>query len=181
MTKMTNEQYLLAAQKGDIKSFELLYEEIKHGLYAYIFNLVRHEADAIELFQETMEKVYRNIKMYRADYKASTWIWTIARNNCYDYFRKNKVSFKNIDEHFEQFEMQEESDYFAEDRKNLRLAIEKLNPSYRDVIALRIFNEYDYAEIAEVLGVSVPSVKGLIFKAKKKLKEILTEEFEYEK
>ncbi len=181
MDKMSNEQYLLELQKGDIKSFECLYENIKHGLYAYIFNLVGNENDAIELFQDTMEKIFKNCKMYRVEYKASTWIWTIARNTCYDYFRKRKVSFVDIDDLvLDTMEFEDLSD-FEEDRDSLRKAIDQLNPSYRDVITLRVFNEYDYEEIADVLGLTIPSVKGLIFKAKKKLKEILTEEFEYEK
>ena len=77
---------------------------------------------------------------------------------------------------FEEFSYQSHSENpdLKERAELLEMAIESLPEKYREVIVLKEFLGFSYQEIADLLGVTLPSVRINIYRAKQKIKEILT-------
>ncbi len=179
-TYMNNEELMLLAQQDNIEAFELLYERLKNPLFSYIRNNVHNENDAIDIAQEVFIKIYKNRKMYRSEYKVSTWIWRIARNTTIDHLRKNdplKWPVYNDEAKDKVIDTLPNSDLPLDEIVNLRIEQEilnkcfnKLNENYKEAINLSVFGDHSYEEMAELMGKTISSIKALINKGKRSLK-----------
>lgn len=178
--KKTSEELMVLVQSGDIQAYEVLYERLKISLYNYVRNSVSTDNEAMELVQDTFVKVYKNRMMYRTEYKVSTWIWTMARNNTIDLLRKkDPLKFSDSEDLNEGqiLDSVADSGESMDDlldgkikREILLKCFEELNPNYREALNLRIFSENSYDEIAEIMDKTVSSVKALLNKGKSALK-----------
>ncbi len=144
---------------------------------------------ALELAQETFLRVYRGMDSYREDAKARTWIMAIATNllsnvRRHDHAKDRHLEVKPQDfPETEQNPVRETADTAysgpferlsdLERRLRLRRAILTLPPRMRQAIVLRIVHELKYREIADVLGITIETVKTLLYQAKLRLKESL--------
>ena len=115
-------------------------------------------------------------------YAFSTWIFTIAKNHCIDYLRKNNLTTVSIDELTNNDEYYFEipsKDSNPEDlliRKQriqlLRRLINQLSLKYINVVKLRYFKEMSYSEISEELNLSKSTIKIRLYRARKELLKI---------
>jgi RNA polymerase sigma-70 factor (ECF subfamily) len=171
---------MVLVQSGDIQAYEVLYERLKISLYNYVRNSVGTDNEAMELVQDTFVKVYKNRMMYRTEYKVSTWIWTLARNNTIDLLRKKDPLKFSESEDLNEGQLLDSVADNAESlddmldgkiKKEILLkCFEGLNPNHKEALNLRIFSESSYDEIAEIMNKTVSSVKALLNKGKKALK-----------
>lgn len=177
----TSEELMVLTQEDDIQAYEVLYERLKNSLYNYVRNTVSTDHEAMELVQDTFVKVYKNRKMYRTEYKVSTWIWTLARNTTIDLLRKkDPLKFSDSEDRNEGQllnSVPDEGDSMDElldgkiKKEILLKCFEELNPNYREALNLRIFSENSYDEISEIMDKTVSSIKALINKGKSALKK----------
>ncbi len=170
---------------GDEKAFEELVNKYKKSIEFTVHNIVKDEKVAEDITLETFLKVFNRIDAYNETYSFSTWIFTIATNLAIDYTRlKKHIRFKTHDDdggsgvYMETIENKTTESPEAElinanNRKILKLLIDKLRPDYKKIIELRYFEELSYKEIADELGIKVSMVKTKLHRAKKKLKEII--------
>ena len=110
------------------------------------------------------------------------WIFTIAKNHCIDYLRKNNLKTVSIDELTNNDEYYFEipsKDYNPEDlmiRKQriqlLRRLVNQLSLKYISVVKLRYFKEMSYSEISEELNLSESTIKIRLYRARKELLKI---------
>lgn len=89
------------------------YHDYKDKIFSYFFyNLDKNYSLAEDFTSDTFLKAFKSFDSYNAEYKFSTWIFTIARNILYDYYRKEKVNI-SLDEEteitFEEFLKYEEN------------------------------------------------------------------------
>ena len=174
------------AQKGDREAYGELVIRFQNRIYSFCYQFFRNPDLASDLAQETFLRAYRYIKKYDPDKKFSTWLYSIAKNICIDEYRKmsrgRTVSIDDLPP--EMIKATEESFHLkspmqismqVQDRMMLEEAIAKLPEKYRTVIILCYFQEMPYQEIADVLALNLNLVKVRIFRAKKRLLEILNE------
>lgn len=175
-----------SAQKGDREAYGELVTRFQNRIYSFCYQFFRNPDLASDLAQETFLRAYRYIKKYDPDKKFSTWIYSIAKNICIDEHRKmsrgRTVSIDDLPP--EKIKATEESIHLKspmqisiqlQDRMMLEEAIAQLPEKYMTVIILCYFQEMPYQEIADVLGLNLNLVKVRIFRAKKRLLEILNE------
>lgn len=177
-------QIALKVKKGDHDAFTQLVERYQRRIFHFTYQFFRNEDLAAELTQETFLRVFRFIKRYDPKKKFSTWIYSIAKNICIDEQRKIKrgraVSLETlppgtITGDTEALHLKDPA-YIAmrlEDKMLLEESVALLPEKYRAAIILCYFQELSYQEIADILGLSLNLVKVRIFRAKKKLLEIL--------
>ncbi len=177
-------EIVLKVQKGNRDAFTELVERYQRRIYHFSYQFFRNEDLAAELTQETFLRVFRFIKRYDPKKKFSTWIYSIARNICIDELRKMKrgkvVSLETLPPgtvtgDTEALHLKDPS-YISmrlEDRVLLEESIALLPEKYRAAIILCYFQDLSYQEIADILGLSLNLVKVRIFRAKKKLLEII--------
>jgi RNA polymerase sigma-70 factor (ECF subfamily) len=140
------------------------------------------ESRADDLTQETMLKAFRAWHQYRPGTNARAWLLTILRNTFINEYRKNRRAGEQLDvgeiEAFTVFEDVQERDpegrFFAQivDEDVLR-AIDELPADFRETLVLSDVEGLSYAEIAEVTGVPVGTVKSRLFRARQALQRRL--------
>ena len=168
---MPESEIIRLAAGGDTEAFHHLLRSHEGMLYRYLLLLTHNEADAADLSQETFISAWRSLHSFRGDCRFSTWLCRIAENKCRDraraLARRPVVSLTKDDPEeglYDIADSREESSPHAsaeraETVEAVRRAIENLPPDQRDIIRLRDMEGLSYAEIAEILGLEMGTVK----------------------
>ena len=82
---------LIAYRNGDVASFDRIIEQFGQQVYNFIYKLVGTPEAAEDIFQDTFLRVLKNIENYQPKAKLQTWLIQIAKNLCYDYFKKENL------------------------------------------------------------------------------------------
>jgi len=149
----------------------VLYRRYSQRIYTYCRKILSDNATAEDLLQETFVKLLDSGRQGREIENFPAYLMTIARNLCLSYKAKHKRSFVQV----EDFHLTSR-DVPYEQQELLQLiqtALELLPEDYREAFVLREYNGLSYVEISEVIGESLEVVKIRIFRAKKKLRDIL--------
>jgi RNA polymerase sigma-70 factor (ECF subfamily) len=170
---------------GDTDAFGLLVERYQRGLANYIFHMVRHYEEALELTQEVFLKIYSGLDKYDRQYKFSTWIYKIASNHTIDHMRRHEVPTTPLEvishDGGESRELPVESPTLDPCESltmkdmlgQIQQAVDDLPPSYRELVVLRHYNFRSYEEMAKITGLPLGTVKNRVFRARQLLIERL--------
>ena len=163
-------------RRGDAdKAFERLYERHVHDVYRYAAGMLGAAADAEDVTQTTFLNAYRAFKQGTRPEKPKPWLITIAHNVCRQRFRQAQRRPREV-EFDERFGEGAEDDISAPSAEDLRRALSQLAPNQRAAIVMRELEGCSYAEIAEVLGISVSALETVLFRARRALREQLDEQ-----
>ncbi len=181
-----DEELMAQYQQGNQSAFFQLFKRHKRGVFSYILRYTGNEQESEEVFQDVFIKLHRAAPTWQPTAKFSTWLYTIVRNLCIDVHRKKKIrKTLSLDEKGDNEERSlyevipsedprpdsQSSD--AEINQVLEKALAGINPDQREVFLLREKNGLKFEEIAEVLGVSVNTVKSRMRYALENLKKYL--------
>lgn len=181
----TDEALLQACASGDELALRALFERYEPLLTRFFVHLLGSREDAEEAVVDTFVRVWRGAPSYRGEASARTWLYRIAHHLALDVLRRRmRRPRADIPLHEQEPEIhfgppRDETDPAAtlvaglqreEDRRILRRALACLSPPDRTLIALFYFEEWSYAQISAVRGESLPRVKGLIYRARQRLK-----------
>jgi RNA polymerase sigma-70 factor (ECF subfamily) len=184
-----NEKLLIdKAKAGDIQSFEMLVEKHQKRIFNIALRVIGNHADAADLAQNALIRIYKSIGNFKEESSLSTWIYRITMNVCFDELRRRKnrklISIEQeiqLDDGDVKRQLESESPQPSEaaEKKELksivRNAIEQLSDEHKEVIILRDLQAFSYDEIASILDLPVGTVKSRINRARSALKKILTE------
>lgn len=170
-------------------AFEELVERYQHRLVAIMLHLVGNPEEAEDLAQEVFLRVYRARKKYRPQSKFSTWLFTIANNLALNSLRtkqrKPAVSLsagqsRGMDSRSQEHLVPDPGTgpmqrvQKQELAKRIQEALDTLNERQRMAVVLNKFEDMNYAEIAEVMGLTTKAVKSLLSRARMNLRAALT-------
>jgi len=172
-----DEKLMIAYQAGDASAFEELLLRYQGDLYNYMGRFLKSREQVQEAFQEVFEKIIRNGKSYNPQLKFSTWLYTIAHNQCIDIIRKNKHrQALSLNESYVGDDSGEGGgleEVLADDapqpdvqvgagllEEKLHQVLDTLNPDQKEVFLLREMQGLAYEEIAEILKINVNTVKS---------------------
>jgi RNA polymerase sigma-70 factor, ECF subfamily len=168
---------------GDGQSFELLLKKYLKPVYNFLYQLTSDHSALDDLTQTTFIKAWRNIKKFDRDRNFKTWIFTIAKNTAYDYFKKKKtIPFASFTDAEGNNELENISDgdilplellEKADTAKNLEIALAKISDQYRLILTMRYKDDLSLQEIAEVLNLPYNTVKSQYQRGLKALRQIL--------
>lgn len=166
-------EIMLSVKNGDIHRLGQLFNKYSKGLYNYFKLQLKDSSNSEDLVQNVFYSIlkYRHTYKDGADFK--TWMYTIARNEKVNFFKKKKVSNSGIDPELpdEGKNTPEEDLVNKVDVNHLRLALEGISPDNRELITLYRFSELSHARIAEIVGCEVGALKVRMYRAMKELKE----------
>ena len=166
------------------RSQEALFQMFYGKMLAVCMRYIPDHDTAQEVLQEGFIKVFDKLEVF--DFKGSFegWVRRIVVNTAIDSIRKAKRApiLKDNDNDFKmdasnEIEENEKIEMIELRAEKAVEAIQKLSPGYRTVFNLFVIEDYSHKEIAEMLGISEGTSKSNLSKAKKNLKQILTEEF----
>lgn len=185
MTREEETQLVLRVQNGDQSAFEKLLLDNQNRVFNLAMRMVNSEQDALDMSQEAFIKAYNSIDSFRGDSRFSVWLYRLTTNVCLDFLRSqtrkahSSLTFTEDEEEGKELEIPDErfSPDSITERNELREAIARglnaLPADYRAILLLREIESLSYDEIALVLELEEGTVKSRIFRARKKLCEIL--------
>ena len=161
---------------GDVRSYEELVRRYERLVGRVLYPYARREISVEDLVQETFLRAYDRLETFNPDYRFKTWLLAIANNLGVDTLRRRKeiVEF-NPETHASSVGGPEAEALDAERSRGVQEAVATLPEAYGVPLVLRYSEGMSYAEIAEVLDITVPAVKSRLFRARKMLGERLEE------
>lgn len=188
---LSEEDFLTLLFRDKERAYHYLVSRYAEQIYNTCINTVRNVEDAEDLTQEVFTVVYLSLDQFQGKSKVSTWIYSIALNKSKEFLRK-KTRQKRSGSHIEidkpdatltpdQIINFDHPGVQLEDKelaKVLFSALDQLADNQRLAFTMHKIEGYSYDEIAEKLNLSKSSVESLMFRAKKKLQELLKNYFE---
>ena len=160
---------------------EQIYKQYYSRLFSFINSKVHNKEDAKDILSEVFIKIYKNIDKLDSDEKLTSWIFTITRNSIIDFYRKNSKNENDIEFNEEHtFEDKEQLKTINELSNCIEPIINSLSSKYSEALYLSEIKELKQKEIATKLDISSTSIKNIIFRGKKQIKEKLFECCSYE-
>lgn len=175
--EMTDLELVARALSGDGESYGVLFDRYRAPVRAMLRCRTASQCD--DILQETFIKAYLNLDKYNPLYTFPGWLFTIARNLYIDHSRKASVKdvvfavdplyapIVSLDANPEEQAIQNQN------RRNLDEALEKLSPSYREVLYLRFWCDLSYEAISDKLSMPLGTVKTQIHRARQALITLL--------
>ena len=161
---------VLACQRGDLSAYERIYREHQRPLLGVAVRMLGRREDAEDAVQTTLVRLYRSIDKYRFQSRLGTYLIRILINVCYDMIearrRRQRLDLESTEPvHLPGVDL----------RLQLEEAILTLPERMRACFVLFAVEGFPQKEIAEMLEVSLGTVKAQIFQAKEKLRVLLTD------
>ena len=186
---VTDEQLMLACQKGREDALEELYRRYYGQVLMFIVRIVQDRDLAEDLVQETFLRIYNNRTSWQPRSKFTSWLYRIARNLCIDEKRRYWNRLVHMDSEFMDYDSGDSTSLLdrVEDRISnaretfaakideqvIKKALNQLSEDQREVIILNKYQGLSYIEIADILGATPESIKQRAYRAHLKLREIL--------
>ncbi len=186
--RVADEQdWQLRAAQGDRAAFAWLVQQHQTAVFNVAYRLLGNRRDAEDATQEAFLRAFRALHRYDPQRPFRPWIRRIATNLCYNRLEARRIrpaltaadvgrsdDPASLDDWAATAPTPEQSILTQEQAGRIRAALLQLPPRYRTVIELRHFQELSYEEIAAAMERPLSSVKSDLFRARKKLADLLT-------
>ena len=163
---------LAQSERAAERSFEKLYQRHVHAVYRYSLAVLHNEADAEDVTQTTFLSAYRAFQRGERPYRPHNWLIKIAHNVCRQRFRDSSRRPQEVafDEGLAAATTHDDDVPTA---REIRQALGFLAFNQRAALVMRELEGRSYAEIAQILDLSVGAVETLLFRARRALREQL--------
>ena len=166
------------ASSGDAAAFRQIYERHSPSVFRFLLHLLSDRTAADEATQETFVRAHGRLRMMREGDKLLPFLFGIARNVCFETRRKLKRDVAGGDDELEdrvhEAPNPEALLLHREADELLARALQRVPEERRAALLLQMDHGLPYAEIATILGWSVPKVKIEIHRARLKLRAELS-------
>ena len=142
--------------------FDNIYEEYFDRVYYKVLSVVKNDDDAEDICQETFISVYKNLSKFREESNIYTWIYRIAINKTYDFFKKRKIEFEINDDVLSLPE-----DVNFDTKVILEEKLKLISEKEKEIVVLKDIYGYKLKEIAEMKNMNLSTVKSVYYKALK--------------
>lgn len=168
-----DEDLIILIGKGNVMAFEELYERYFNKLHWYANGFLNDEAAAEDIVQEVFMKLMKTADNFNADYKVSTWIYSMTANQCKNILRNEKNRQRLLDDNLPPSIETEQSVFIDIDSKLIKAELaewlKQLSEKEQEIYSLRFEQELSIKEIAQIMNIPEGSVKSGIFYLLKKI------------
>lgn len=168
--------------QGDTEAFQALIEAHQARVVGTVAKMLGDDVDSEDIAQQVFIRVWKSAGRYRPTAKFTTWLFKIARNLVFNELRRRRrhpVTPLQLEEEEHFFQpadagMPPDASLLDSELNDaIQLAIDALPETQRMAVILRRYEEMPYEDIGEVLGLSIPAVKSLLFRARAELRQNL--------
>lgn len=172
---MEDRQLVKSVLRGNPGAFDILVQQHLGLVIHMIAPMVKNPEDREEIIQDVFLKVHQNLERFRFHSKLSTWIGQIAYRSGLNYLQKKRKKLvalepEDLDLIFKQEDLSTEQKDASEFIQDL---VKKIPPPYGTILNLFYLEEMSHREIMEVMELPEGTVKNYLFRAKKKMREML--------
>jgi RNA polymerase sigma-70 factor (ECF subfamily) len=178
-------------RRGDDNAYQTLITRFQQPVYNLVYRLLSDPGDACDVVQEVFLKVFRSIGSFRGHSSLKTWIYRIAMNEAHNHrrwFGRRRGQEIGLDDEqgdgksYEQILPDPGRSPFDitldhETMHHIEAALASLKPAFRAAVVLRDVEGLSYEEIAEILEISLGTVKSRILRGREALREKLAGRF----
>lgn len=195
---VTDDVLVARAKQRDFDAFETLVERYQDKIYRLAFRFMRNETEAKEIVQETLLSVWRKLDGFKGDSQFSSWLYRVTANAALmrlrtqrrhpevsteelepGYLERRDPAYGQVTSPGENWARRPDDELQSgELRQQLQRAIDGLPEIYRTVFLIRDVDGFSTEETAEALGISVPTVKTRLHRARIALREAIGNYFE---
>lgn len=179
-------EFVAELQAGSDAAFDWLVTHHHALVYGLLYGMLGDSADAADATQEVFLKAFRGIRSFRRGSSLKTWLYRIAVREALNHrrwwwrHRRREISLEaesGADQRGIEFEAHEESPFdrlaAREVQEVVHRALAKVPEVFRSAVILRDLEGLSYEEVAEVLEVSVGTVKSRILRGRRALRDAL--------
>lgn len=175
LIRLRDSALIKSTVSGNQKSFSKLISYYKKRIQTLGMSFFKNEADTDDFMQEVFIKAYQNLPNFRGESSFPTWLTSIAYNTAVNSKNRRKEYLPISDE--ENLESQDLTPEKNHIRKATVLAVREAvkNLPEKEAVCVELYFFYDntHAEISEITGLPINTIKSHIFRAKKILRENL--------
>jgi RNA polymerase sigma-70 factor (ECF subfamily) len=177
--RRTDEELVEDYIDGDVAAFRVLIDRFHDPLMRFLIRLMGGRAQAEDVFQETFLQIHQSLGSFDPERRLKPWLFTIAANKARDALRRRQrrptvslsasvdtaegrsfvdlmeIDLPHVSEGMEQAELSE----------RVQRAIDTMSPRLREILLLAYFQKMSYAQIAEVSGIPLGTVKSRLHSA----------------
>lgn len=175
----TDEELVEDVLDGDVAAFRGLIERHHDALFRFLFRLTGNRQMAEDVFQDAFLQVHQSLDTFDSSRRFKPWLFTIAANKGRDTLRKANrrktvsLSAPVVEEGGKSFVDLMEIDLpdvsspmeEAERSAKVQRAIDELSPRLREILLMAYFQKMTYAQIAELFGIPIGTVKSRLHSA----------------
>lgn len=177
MTELDDAALTVHCLQGDAAAFEQILDRYQRPVFNIALRMVHDYEDARDVTQSVFVKAYENLHTYDPRFKLFSWLYRMAINESINLLKKRrsflKASTQMLLERRRQVGPAEHDD---ETSGRLEKALMMLKPEYRVVVVLKHVSGCSYRELSEILEIPEKLVKSRLFEARRRLREILSNE-----
>ena len=178
---LEQERKLVEEAKKDPKNFAALYDKYFDQIYRYVYRRVSDKDTVEDLVSQTFYDALSHLRDFEwRGFPFSAWLYKIAHNTVLKWYREQgKMQITELEEGVN---MADKSvDYVGdikrdEARGEMAELLDKLEPEEREIIRLKFYEEVSNVEIAEIMGLSANHIGVKVFRALKKVKQLLSQQ-----
>lgn len=175
---------LCLAQQGDLLAYEQLQRRLEPLVRRVASRLMGASHDLDDVLQEVWLAFYRHLKRIDPPQNLRPYLFRMVRNRCYDMWRRASPVAFSLDDEAHEFHLafdlardqpsQDDALHWLLLHVQVREAMDKLSAVHRTTLLLYCEDGLSYADISQVTGVSLGTVKSRIFHAKRQLRAFLS-------
>ncbi len=166
------------SKRGNAQAQYKLYNQYARAMYNICLRMMNSREEAEDLLQESFSDAFSKLHTFRYESTFGAWIKRIVINKCINEINRRKVDLAFIDDmhYFEGEEEKNNDDEFENmlNVQNIKKAMEHLPKGSRMIFSLYLLEGYDHVEISEILNISESNSKSQYMRARRKIKEVLT-------
>ncbi|MGE4384298.1 MAG: RNA polymerase sigma factor [Endomicrobiaceae bacterium] len=177
---------------GQEDLFRHIVDRYKDKVLSIIYSFCGYTSDCEDIAQNVFIKIFYSLDKFKFKSSFSTWIYRIVINESINFAKKRNTKIVSLQANFSNDDEQEVIDFIKSDDNTEKKAIEKetqklvqdtllkLKDNYKIILTLRDIENFSYEEISQIMNIPIDTVKIRIFRARKKMKQLLKEDNLYE-
>ena len=157
-------------RSGDHSAFAELYSRYKHGVYLFCTRFLGDNAASEDVFQDVFLNCFEQLRSGKEIQNLKGYLLSAAHNRCLNVIRDRKYP-EDIDGMADTLPTRDSDPALQQD---LQAALQQVSPDNREALLLCEYQGYSYEEIARITSVPVSTVRKRIFRARQKLRTLLS-------
>jgi RNA polymerase sigma-70 factor, ECF subfamily len=145
-------------------NFDEIFETYFSRIYNKILGMVKNKEDAEDIAQDVFLTVYKNLNKFRNDSGIYTWVYRIAINKTYDFFRRKQETFELNDE---VLSIEDNEDVTT--KIMLEEKLQLISEREREIILMKDIYGYKLREIGKIKDMKLSTVKSIYYKGLKEM------------
>lgn len=162
--RLSDADLIERCRDGDARAFQILYDRYRDWVLRQAKRYVRQDSDALDVMQEVFRYLFSLVPTYKPQAQLSTLLYKVVRNVCLSELqrqrRQNSLSLDQEDSSLAAVAPSEPGQDCPLEMDRISEAIDEMPDTYREVIVLRLIEDWSYMQISEALDIPLGTVKS---------------------